>query len=234
MALNIRHCGPRLGEQEIPWPNLKALYVREGEEAWLDLLPEFEKLQILSLENLGPEIAIINWSIIENIAACRHLQVLNLDFGEFRDEEELFDIARCCPLLRKFSVRCIDFRADPSLGEDLLLGLLPALPHLEFLALGVKFQLPGALLQDISRHCPRLTVLDMPNTQLCLSRTDDKTASALAVRKHALCENLFRESAIFDATGQTPKRCNRVAQDIPETSRDTMPRGRLLPVYARR
>ncbi|KAE8397276.1 hypothetical protein BDV37DRAFT_61238 [Aspergillus pseudonomiae] len=169
LALNVRHCGPRLGKQGIAWPNMKALYIREGEEDWLDQLPEFEKLQILSLENLGPEIRVIDHSIIENIATCRHLQVLNLHFGEFRDEEELIQIARCCPLLRKFSVRCIDFRADPTLGEDLLLGLLPALPHLEFLALGVKFQMPGALLQDISSHCPRLTVLDLPMTQLCIS-----------------------------------------------------------------
>ncbi|GMG12999.1 unnamed protein product [Aspergillus oryzae] len=169
LALNVRHCGPRLGKQGIAWPNMKALYIREGEEDWLDQLPEFEKLQILSLENLGPEIRFIDHSIIENIATCRHLQVLNLHLGEFRDEEELIQIARCCPLLRKFSVRCINFRADPTLGEDLLLGLLPALPHLEFLALGVKFQMPGALLQDISRHCPRLTVLDLPMTQLCIS-----------------------------------------------------------------
>ncbi|KAE8320733.1 hypothetical protein BDV39DRAFT_211386 [Aspergillus sergii] len=169
LALNVRHCGPRLGKQGIAWPNMKALYIREGEEDWLDQLPEFEKLQILSLENLGPEIRFIDHSILENIATCRHLQVLNLHFGEFRDEEELIQIARCCPLLRKFSVRCIDFSADPTLGEDLLLGLLPALPHLEFLALGVKFQMPGALLQDISHHCPRLTVLDLPMTQLCIS-----------------------------------------------------------------
>lgn len=62
MALNIRHCGPRLGKQGISWPNLKALYIREGEEDWLDQLPEFEKLQILSLENLGPEIRFIGHS----------------------------------------------------------------------------------------------------------------------------------------------------------------------------
>ena len=66
-------------------------------------------------------------------------------------------------------MKCIDFRADPTLEKDLLLGLLPALPHLEFLALGVKFQMPGALLQDISHHCPRLTVLDLPMTQLYIS-----------------------------------------------------------------
>lgn len=33
----------------------------------------------------------------------------------------------------------------------------------------MKFQMHGALLQDISRHCPRLTVLDLPMTQLCIS-----------------------------------------------------------------
>ncbi|KAL5335664.1 hypothetical protein BJX70DRAFT_374798 [Aspergillus crustosus] len=27
MALNIRHCGPCLGKQGIPWSNLKALYI---------------------------------------------------------------------------------------------------------------------------------------------------------------------------------------------------------------
>lgn len=67
-----------------------------------------------------------------------------------------------------------------------------------------------------------------------LSRSDNRTASALAVGKHALRENLLRESTTLDATGQTPERCNGVAQDIPEASRDTMPRGPLLPVYARR
>lgn len=87
----------------------EGLVYSRGEEDWLDQLPEFEKLQILSLENLGPEIRFIDHSILENIASCQHLQVLNLHFGEFRDEEELIQIARCCPLLREFSVGCIDF-----------------------------------------------------------------------------------------------------------------------------
>ncbi|RAQ78327.1 hypothetical protein COH21_013085, partial [Aspergillus flavus] len=202
---------------------------------WLDQLPEFEKLQILSLENLGPGIRFIDHSILENIATCQHLHVLNLHFGEFRDEDELIQIARCCPLLRKFSVRCIDFSADPTLGEDLLLGLLPALPHLEFLALEVKFQMPGALLQDISDHCPRLTVLDMPMTQLCISLAVITELHPLwRLESMHFARVYFRESTTLEATGQNPERCNGVAQNIPEASRDTMPSGPLLPVYARR
>ncbi|KAB8212805.1 hypothetical protein BDV33DRAFT_210840 [Aspergillus novoparasiticus] len=76
LVLNVRHCGLRLGKQGIAWPNMKALYIREGEEDWLDQLPEFEKLQILSLENPGPEIRFIDHSIIKNIATCRHLMFI--------------------------------------------------------------------------------------------------------------------------------------------------------------
>jgi hypothetical protein len=55
------------------------------------------------------------------------------------------------------------------LTENLLLGLLRALPCLELLILDWRFRLDGARLQDLARHCPRLAVLDLPQAQLCLS-----------------------------------------------------------------
>ncbi|RLL97953.1 hypothetical protein CFD26_106578 [Aspergillus turcosus] len=147
------------------WPRLKALYLEEGQD-WLEQspLPNFDELQILGLRNLYT---------IENIAECRHLRVIELDSLELDDVETLLDIARGCPLLQKFSMTRLNLRGDPDLGEEgenLLLNLLRALPKLEFLALGLKFRMDGALLlQDLARRCPRLAVLDLPRTQIWLS-----------------------------------------------------------------
>jgi hypothetical protein len=78
-------------------------------------------------------------------------------------------------------VRLLGFSGNSEQAEHLILGLSRALPHLEILALGLEFQMGGATLQELSRHCPRLTVLDLPRTQLCLSL-------ALMVEAHPLSQ----------------------------------------------
>lgn len=164
LALIVRNC-PQPLKLTKAWPRLKALYLEEGQD-WLEQLPlpNFDELQILGLRNLDA---------VENIAECRHLRVIELDRLELDDVETLLDIARGCPLLQKFSITRLSLRGDPDLGEEgenLLLNLLRALPKLEFLALGLKFQVDGALLlQDLARRCPRLAVLDLPRTQIWLS-----------------------------------------------------------------
>jgi hypothetical protein len=145
------------------------LYLREGDQHWLEQLPTFKELQILSLKGLASGPPTINQSAIENIAKCRNLRSINLVFSKLDEVEMLLDIARGCPLLQKFSVRLPGIRVKPELANSLLLNLFRALPRLEFLALGLKFQMDGAILQDLARHCPQLTVLALPKTQLCLS-----------------------------------------------------------------
>jgi hypothetical protein len=104
-----------------------------------------------------------------NIAKCRNLRAINLVFSKLDEVEMLPGIARGCPILQKLSIWPLDFRVERELAKSLLLYLFRALPRLEFLALGLKFQMDGALLQDLARHCPHLTVLELPRTQLCIS-----------------------------------------------------------------
>lgn len=167
-------CWPPLGsasetparkEQRDPWPKLKALYLRKVDQDWLQRLPKFEELQILSLQ-LASGIPAIDQSAIKEIAKCRCLRVIDLGIHEFEDVEALLAIAHGCPLLRKFRV---PFVGPRELEESLFLDLLRALPCLEFLELGLKFRMDGATLQELARRCPRLTVLELFQTRLCLS-----------------------------------------------------------------
>ncbi|KFY03129.1 hypothetical protein V490_00276 [Pseudogymnoascus sp. VKM F-3557] len=152
-------------EQGRLWPKLKMLYLGVADQHWLEQFPKFEKLQILKLEKP------ISHNFIEKIAKCRLLRVIDVVFNELNEVEALFDIARGCPLLQKFSVRHvgIGFAGEPELAENLCVALLRALPRLEHLELNLWFQMDGARLLDLARHCPRLTVLALPQTRLCLS-----------------------------------------------------------------
>lgn len=174
LALIIRRCGPPLGsssmtltskEQGNLWPKLKMLYLGAADQHWLELLPKFEKLQILRLEKS------ISQNFIEKIAKCRHLRVIDIVFDELDDVEALLYIARGCPLLQKLSVRHLGlgFMGEPELAENLFVDLLRALPRLEHLEPNWRFRMDGARLVDLARHCPRLTVLALPQARLCLS-----------------------------------------------------------------
>ncbi|KAH1274102.1 hypothetical protein KXW98_008311 [Aspergillus fumigatus] len=176
LALNIPCCGLNLGsktpareEQGDIWPRVKALYLQEGDQHWLEQLPKLTELQILSLRKLASGSPTINQSAIENVAKCRNLRVVDLVLNELDDVELLLNIADGCPLLQKFSVWPLGLRVDPGAANSLLSRLLRALPRLEFLALALECQMDGAILQDLARHCPQLTVLELPQTQLLLS-----------------------------------------------------------------
>lgn len=143
--------------------------LRGWDRRWLEQLPKFEDLQILRLRELTPGSPNISWKVIETIAKCRHLRTIDLDFLELTDVGALLDIAHGCPLLRKFSMSPLGLKVKRERAESLVLDLLRALPHLEFLALDLKFRMNGTMLQDVAHHCPRLAVLDLPQTQLSLS-----------------------------------------------------------------
>lgn len=81
-------------EQGDLWPKLKMLYLGVADQHWLELLPKFEKLQILRLEKS------ISQNFIEKIAKCRHLRVIDIVFDELDDVEALLYIARGCPLYK--------------------------------------------------------------------------------------------------------------------------------------
>jgi hypothetical protein len=175
-VLNIPCCGLIFGSETLRreglgdiWPRVKALYLREGDQHWLEQLPKLRELQILSLRKLASGSPSIYHSAIENVAKCRNLRAFNLVLDELDDVEMLLNIAHGCPLLQKFSVGPLGLRVERGAANSLLSSLLRALPRLEFLALGLEFQMDGAILQDLARHCPLLTVLELPRTQLLLS-----------------------------------------------------------------
>jgi hypothetical protein len=174
LALLTPRCWPRLQSvfatlpktaQRGPWPKLKALYLRNGDPDWWQQLPKFKELQILSLRPTS-EVLAINRTAIEEIAKCRHLRVIDLEFHELDDVGALLRLAHGCPLLRKLKVY---FHRGEEMSEDLFLGLLRALPCLEVLELSWEASIDGATLQKLAHHCPRLTVLALPQTQLRLS-----------------------------------------------------------------
>ena len=140
----------------------------DRDQHWLDQLPTFRELLILSLRILASKTASI-YQNVENIRRCQDLRVINCDFGELDNIEMLIDIARGCLLLQMFRVWPGGCRVEPRVANSLLSDLFHAPPRLEYLALCLEFQMDGAIFEDLARHCPQLTVLELPQTQLCLS-----------------------------------------------------------------
>lgn len=161
------------------WPNLKALYLGMGDEHWLDQIPDFKELQILSIQEFVPGPRIINSDVVSKIGKCQELRVIDVYFRECNDIEALLDIAHGCPLLQMLRVlhRRLGGRLDPM--NTKFSDLLRALPHLEFLELDLKFRINGAHIQDLAVHCPRLTVLRLHETWLCLSIAQMRTVDPL-------------------------------------------------------
>jgi hypothetical protein len=172
LALLVPHCVPLLEsvsttlaneEQVVPWTGLKMLHLGIADQHWLEQLPKFEKLEMLTLQQFTPETS------IEQIIRCRNLRAIKIVCHEPFNVEVLLDIARGSPLLQRFSVSYRGSRREPELAEDLCLGLFHALPRLEYFGLNLRFRIDGARLQDIARRCPRLTILALPGARLCLS-----------------------------------------------------------------
>lgn len=159
------------------WLNLKALYLGMGDEHWLEQIPDFTELQILSIQEFVS--GIFNSDVISQIGKCRELRVIDVYFRECNDIEALLDIAHGCPLLQMLRVRHrrLEGRSDPM--DTKFSDLLRALPHLEFLELDLKFRINGAHIQDLAVHCPRLTVLRLHETWLCLSIAQMRTVDPL-------------------------------------------------------
>ncbi|RFU25806.1 hypothetical protein B7463_g10531, partial [Scytalidium lignicola] len=178
LALTIPHCAPLLEsasttltseEQGVLWPRLKMLHLGVADQHWLEQIPKFKKLQILTLQKFVPETSTISQNSIEKIAKCRHLRAIDVAFHELDYVEALLDIAHDCPLLQKFIVRQLGSGVEPEIAEELCIGLLHSLPRLEYLELNLRFRINGARFQDFARRCPRLTVLALPRARLCLS-----------------------------------------------------------------
>jgi hypothetical protein len=225
LALITSRCDPDLASistGQTPWPNLKALYLREWHENWLELLPKFERLQILSLQRVAPA---HSKSASECIAKCRHLRVVDVAFHSLADVESLLSIARGCPFLQKFSVDYIPFRGARELVEHQFLDLLRALPNVEFLELGLKFRIDGATLQGLACYCPHLTVLNLPQARLFLSAL--LMAGAHPLRK---LETMCLSSIRFEQPWQSVKPDKM--HNIVEEWQRIFPRLRALPCTA--
>ena len=181
LALIIPHCAllstiSRDEGQGCPWPGLKMLSLGFGDRNWPEQFPKFEKLQILCLRNFAPQMPTINQNSIQDITKFRDLRVINIAFIELDDTKALLDIARGCPLLQRFSANNLGYRRETELAENLCIGLLRALPRLEYFELDLRFRIAGESLQDLARHCSQLTVLALPRARLSLSLTVLKEA----------------------------------------------------------
>lgn len=141
------------------------------------------------------------------------------------DTEVLLDIALGCPHLRKLSVRHLDPGEDPQVAEDLFLDLVLALPHLELLALGLKFRMDGELLQDVAIACPRLAILDLPRVRLCLSIEELKEAPSFTDLES------IRFAAVWFENPQALLREGNI-EDIANLWRNVFPKLRELPCPA--
>lgn len=158
-------------EQRKIWPNLKALHLRLGDDHWIEQVPDFSKLQILCIQKVAQGIGRFKRGLTSETRQCRNLQVLDIRFQEYDEGiEALLDIVYRCPLLKKFRILheqpCEEQVWSKKTGFS---SLLRALPHLEFLELDLKFRIDGARIRDIAIYCPRLTVLRLSDSQLCLS-----------------------------------------------------------------
>jgi hypothetical protein len=225
LALITPCCDPDLASTstgQTPWPSLKALYLQEWHQNWLEQLPKFERLQILSLQRVAPA---HSTSASECIAKCRHLRVVDVAFHSLADVKSLLSIARGCPLLQKFSVEYIPFRGARELVEHQFLDLLRALPNVEFLELGLKFRFDGATLQDLACYCPHLTVLNLPRVRLFLS-------ALLMARAHPLrkLETMCLSSIWFEQPWHSMK--SNEMDNIVEEWQRIFPRLRALPCTA--
>ncbi|KAI9372828.1 hypothetical protein BJX61DRAFT_505607 [Aspergillus egyptiacus] len=159
---------PGRPEGKTLWPRLKALYLHETDDYWVDQLPKFKQLRILNLAGLvlnthTPE------SVLKNIAKCRHLQVIDIRLDGLHDVEALLDLARACTTLKKLNIGHPGFGVNRQKVKDLIIGLVRVLPHLEYLWLPLPTQVDGSILPIIARHCPNLAVLKLSMTELVLS-----------------------------------------------------------------
>ena len=156
------------GERKVSWPRLKALYLEGVDRHWLEKLPKFRELRILRLRNLESRLPDFVKNAAENIAKCQLLRVIDVEFREVNDAEIILDMARGCPLLQRFRVDTGDPTGTELTGNQFS-RLLQALPHLELLSLKIEFQMGASKLGDLANYCPRLTVLDLFRTRMCLS-----------------------------------------------------------------
>lgn len=158
------------GEENL-WPRLRLLYLPAVARYDLEELQKFKTLQQLRLQDMLPGLADTDRYAVQMIAKCRQLRVLDLDSLKLGSAQTLVNMARACPLLQKLDVGRLDIGKGPNRDRTLVLALLRALPRLEFLGLRLRFQMDGGVLESIPRHCPRLKVLHLPDTDLCLSLT---------------------------------------------------------------
>jgi hypothetical protein len=167
-------------EESKVWPNLKALYLGMGDEHCVEQLPEFAKLQILCIQEVVWGTGFFNSDLTSEIKKCRDLRVIDIHFQKCEDGmEELLDMAYGCPLLQKLRVLHGQSRDQVMPTDTRVSGLLRALPHLEFLELDLKFRIDRARIQDFAVYCPRLTVLRLRWSRLCLSLAQMRTAAPL-------------------------------------------------------
>jgi hypothetical protein len=170
LSVGLSHLISLAKEQGKLWPGLRALELKTADEDLLEKLPDFKELQILSLHSLdltNPDIGDI---ALRNISKCRNLLSMEVVVPMLDSWDAVMDVARGCPLIRKFSL-WLGVKQRPLL-ESTFLVILRSLPHLEILELNISFRMDSEIFQEVARACPRLTVLDMPDCLFCLLPAD--------------------------------------------------------------
>ncbi|KAK2590418.1 hypothetical protein QQS21_011905 [Conoideocrella luteorostrata] len=203
-SLNSGSATPGMEGQDISWPRLKALYLQEWNQRWLEQLPKFKELSILSIGKFSPATPTIARGVIEKIADCRNLRIINLFCHEFHHLETVLHIAHNCPLLERLSIKPGLFTGSSERAEDLFSCLLRSLPLLEVLELGLNFRLSSTKLQDIAHYWPQLIVLNLPQARLCLSFSQMVNIRPLRYLKVIQLKNiLFENPEQFLRSGET-------------------------------
>lgn len=85
LALILSHCASpsrstRVKEQVNTWPRLKALYLQEQPQEWLELLPTLDELQILQLPTISPRPPTFKQTVLGNMQNAEIYGQSPLDF----------------------------------------------------------------------------------------------------------------------------------------------------------
>ncbi|KEY83504.1 hypothetical protein BA78_0030 [Aspergillus fumigatus] len=85
LALILSHCASpsrstRVKEQVNTWPRLKALYLQEQSQEWLELLPTLDELQILQLPTISPRPPTFKQTVLRNMQNAEIYGQSPLDF----------------------------------------------------------------------------------------------------------------------------------------------------------
>ena len=167
-------------DSDVAWPSLRALYVEVCNQTCFELLPKFKEIRIVVFNRDATIDNHLNHQMVGHISMCPNLQVLDLGQYKIRNATLLPKLAQSCPQLKKLCLGISLFPEENKPVNEIFKSLVHYLARLEFLTLYWKCRMGVPMLLDLAVHCPRLVVLNLPETRLCISLTDLKSAHSLS------------------------------------------------------